>query len=182
MQFRFSFVLMPAAIVAAAGFAWFGTAGAVDVPPGSPQIAQAAPPAVGGATDRGRRQRTFSPQTMCKERVARGIGHRAYLKARLDLKPEQTALWDAFEKAADAESAKNMARCATLPMELKERPNFADRVNMQDDWMKARLASLEAVKPSLLALYAALTPEQKAVFDRPMSGRGHRHWRGWSRR
>src|SRR5471030_871657 len=115
MQFRSSFVLVPAVIVAVAGFAWFSIAEAVDVPLDTPQIAQATPPAAGGATDPGRHQRTFSPQTMCKERVARGIGHRAYLKARLDLKPEQTALWDAFEKAADAESAKNKARCATLP-------------------------------------------------------------------
>jgi hypothetical protein len=177
MQFRSSFVLVPTAIVAAAGFAWFGIAGAADVPLGSPQVAQAAPPAAGPAKDGGRQRWTFSPQTMCKERVARSLGHRAYLKARLDLKPEQAALWDAYEKAADAESAKDKARCATLPMERKERPNFADRLNMQDDMMKARLASLEAVKPSVLALYAALTPDQKALFDRPMGGRGRRHWR-----
>ena len=43
--------------------------------------------------------------------------------------------------------------------------------------MKTRLESLEAVKPSLMALYAALTPEQKAILDRPMMG-GHHRGRG----
>jgi hypothetical protein len=47
--------------------------------------------------------------------------------------------------------------------------------------MKARLAALEATKPSLQALYASLTPEQKAIFDKPSRGMGgmgggmHRH-------
>ena len=46
--------------------------------------------------------------------------------------------------------------------------------------MKTRLESLEAVKPSLMALYAKLTPEQKAILDRPkmMGGHGHHHGRG----
>ena len=46
--------------------------------------------------------------------------------------------------------------------------------------MKSRLESLEAVKPSLTALYAALTPEQQALFDRPMMGGPHRRsrWHG----
>ena len=38
---------------------------------------------------------------------------------------------------------------------------------MEEDLLKARLATLEAVKPSLTALYNVLTAEQKAVFDRP---------------
>ena len=52
-------------------------------------------------------------------------------------------------------------------------PNFADRFNQREEKMKTRLESLEAVKPSLMALYAALTPEQRTILDRPMGGR---HW------
>ncbi len=37
--------------------------------------------------------------------------------------------------------------------------------------MRTRLESLQSVKPSLMALYATLTPEQKAILDRPMGGR-----------
>ena len=110
----------------------------------------------------------FSPKDMCAEQVARRIGNRAYLKARLDLKPEQMSLWNNFEKAANEASAKDKARCATLPAEVKTPPTYMERMTMREDMMKARLASLEAVKPSLQALYAALTPEQKAIFDKPM--------------
>ncbi len=187
MLFRLPFLVVATSIVAAAGLAWLTSAGATDGGLDAPQIAQAAPPAAappaaGGDTDRTRPLRTFSPQNMCKVRVARRIGYRAYLKARLDLKPEQIARWNAFEKAADEVSAKDKARCATLPTERKERPTFTERMNRQEDMMKATLASLEAVKPSVLALYAALTPEQKAVFDRPMGGPGRHRWRGQTRR
>ena len=40
------------------------------------------------------------------------IGARAYLKAKLDLKPDQMPAWDAFQKAADEASAKEKATCA----------------------------------------------------------------------
>ena len=40
--------------------------------------------------------------------------------------------------------------------------------------MKARVASIEAVKPTLTALYAVLTPEQKAILDRPRMAGGRR--------
>ena len=40
--------------------------------------------------------------------------------------------------------------------------------------MKARIATIEAVKPPLTALVAVLTPEQKAILDRPRMGFAHR--------
>jgi hypothetical protein len=94
------------------------------------ELAQAAPPA---ATAAGR---TFSPKSMCQDMLARRIGNRAYIKARLELKPEQMTAWNAFEKASD-----------------------------------------EAVKPTLTALYAVLTPEQKAILDRPRGMAGGREMR-----
>jgi hypothetical protein len=175
---------VPAALVAAAGLAWLTSATAFDGGfDSAPQVAQAAPPAAtppaagGGAEQKARPHREFSPRKMCEIRSARRIGMRAYLKARLDLKPEQMAAWNAFEKAADDVSAKDSAQCASLPTEMKTRPDFAERFTRQEDFMKARLASIEAVKPSLLALYAALTPEQKEILDRPM-GRGMHGHRG----
>ena len=75
--------------------------------------------------------------------------------------------WNAFEKASDEANTKSNARCAALPAEMKERPNYVDRLSMEEDAMKARVASIEAVKPTLTALYAVLTPEQKAILDRP---------------
>jgi hypothetical protein len=148
---------------------------------GAPQVAQAAPPAApppaaGGGPAHEMHEHAFSPQKACLEHVARRIGMRAYLKARLDLKPAQMAAWNTFEKAADQVSDKAKASCAALPTEMKERPNFADRLTHRETRAKARLDAIEAVKPSLLALYAELTPEQKEILDRPTMS--HHRWHG----
>jgi hypothetical protein len=184
MSIRPVYLAVPTALVAAAGIAWLTSATAFDGGfDGGPQIAQAAPPAAqppaagGGADQRAERMRNFSPKAMCEEHIARRIGNRAYLKSRLDLKPEQLSAWNTFEKAADEASSKEKAKCASLPTEMKTTPNFADRFNQREERMKTRLESLEAVKPSLMALYAALTPEQRAILDRPMMG-GHHRGRG----
>ncbi len=188
MSFRPLLLGASAAVVLAAGLAFAGPALALDTD-GPLQLAQAAPPAphahgapgatpgAPGADRMMRGERMASPRAMCQDMVARRIGDRAYIKARLDLKPEQMAAWNAFEKAADEASSKSMARCATLPTEMKERPDYLQRLTMEEEAMKARIATIEAVKPSLTALYNTLTADQKAVFDRPrgmMAGmRGH---------
>jgi hypothetical protein len=192
MRVRPVFLAFPAALAAVVSLACLTSAlasnGGFD---GVPQIAQATPPAApppaaggGPASPNPEHVRpAFSPKAFCEERIARRIGARAYLKAKLDLKPEQMSAWDAFQKAADDASTKEKARCASLPTELKDPPSFADRLSRREQRMKSRLESLEAVKPTLLALYDKLTPEQKAMFDRPMMGHRHggpgRHrWRG----
>jgi hypothetical protein len=183
MRARRFFLAVPTALVAVAGLACLTSAAASNGGfDGAPQVAQATPPvapppaAGGGPATAGpeRMMREFSPKSFCEERVARRIGNRAYLKARLDLKPEQMSAWDAFQKAADEASAKQKAKCASLPTEMKDPPKLIDRLNRREEMMKARLESIQAVKPTLLALYDKLTPEQKAVLDRPMMG-GRRH-------
>jgi hypothetical protein len=200
MSSRIKLLAVSTAIVAASGLAYMTSAVAFDGGiAGGPEMAQASPPAGGPGTGPGpgpaapgadRQTRpprpAFNPRNMCMERMAHKAGERAYLKARLDLKPEQLGAWNAFEKAADDVSAKDKSQCASLPTEMKERPKFTDRMNMREAMAKQRYDSIEAVKPSLMALYAALTPEQQALFERPMMGRGdgggprgpHRHGRG----
>ena len=187
-------LLLPSALVLAAGFAFATPASAVDLFDGDDliELAQATPPAPPpppgprGERARGERgaeraeradrtvERSFSPKATCIDMVARRIGDRAYIKAKLELKPEQMTAWNAFEKAADEASAKSMARCQTLPTEMKERPTLVERLTMEEDRMKARIATIEAVKPSLTTLVGVLTTEQKAVLDRPRDGFGHR--------
>lgn len=180
-------LVLPTSLVLAAGFAFTTPASAFDLfdDDEAIELAQATPPAPPppqaaprGERPRGaergeRAERGFSPRSICLDMTARRIGDRAYLKARLELKPDQMTAWNAFEKAADDASAKSMARCQTLPAEMKERPTYLERLTMQEDAMKARIATIEAVKPSLTALVAVLTPEQKALLDRPRIGFGH---------
>lgn len=180
-------LVLPTALVLAAGLAFTTPASAFDLfeddmielaqatPPSPPS-----PPAARGERTPGERgaarvERSFSPKSMCLDMAARRIGDRAYLKARLELKPDQMTAWNTFEKAADEASAKSMARCQTLPTEMKERPTYLERLTMEEDVMKARIATIEAVKPSLTALVAVLTPDQKAILDRPRAGFAHHH-------
>lgn len=172
MLLRSQVLTVPTAIVLAVGLSVASPASALDSSPGDPlELAQAGPmsPPAGGLIH-AKADRTFTPKAMCQDGLARRVGNRAYIKARLELKPDQMAAWNAFEKAADDASAKERARCAALPAEMKEMPNYVDRLTMREDMMKARLASIEAVKPTLLALYNVLSPDQKAVLDKPMRG------------
>lgn len=168
MSFRFLL------LATAAGLAFASPASALDGGPDDMlEIAQAAPPVAAAG-------RTFSPKAMCQDMLARRIGNRAYIKARLELKSEQMTAWNAFEKASDEANTKSNARCAALPAEMKDRPNYVDRLSMEEDAMKARVASIEAVKPTLVSLYAVLTPEQKAILDKPRGlagGQGGREMR-----
>jgi hypothetical protein len=172
MTARSLFVAVPVVVLAGTGLAWLTSAVAIDRDAASPavELAQATPPAVppaAGGPDQARQRPPFSPRAMCIEHVARAVGRRAALKVRLELKPEQLPKWQMYENAADEVTAKDLARCATLPTEMKDRPNFTERLNRREEMARSRLASLEAVKPSLMALYDSLTPEQKVVFDRP---------------
>ena len=185
MRFRPVFVALPTALATVAGLACLTSAAAFNGGYDGAQVAQAtppaaAPPAAGGGPTANPDRPAFSPRKFCEVRIARRIGQRAYLKARLDLKADQMAAWDAFQKVADEASAKEKAKCASLPTEMKDPPSMADRLNRREDMMKTRLESMQAVKPSLLALYDKLSPDQKAVLDQPMMGRGmgrHRHHR-----
>jgi hypothetical protein len=167
-------------LVAAAGLAWTNPASALDS--GSDdllELAQATPatPPAAGAD----RRAAFNPKAFCLDRIARRAGNRTYVKIRLDLKPEQMTAWNAFAKASDDADVKDTARCNALPTEMKERPNYVDRLTLEETAMKARVERIEAVKPSLLAMYNTLSPEQKTVLDRPrpmdggMAGRGPGH-------
>jgi hypothetical protein len=150
------------------------------------ELAQATPPtppAAGSGTDRRDRMANFNPKAFCLDRVARRAGNRTYLKIKLDLKPEQMTAWDAFAKASDSADVKDTARCNALPSDMKERPNYVDRLTMEETYMKARVERIEAVKPSLTALYGTLSPEQKTVLDQPrqMAGMRGRHHGGGPR-
>ena len=133
------------------------------------------PPAAAGQDRRDRA--AVNPKTFCLDQIARRAGNRTYLKVRLDLKPEQMTAWNAFAKASDDADVKDTARCNALPTEMKERPNYVDRLTMEENMMKARVERIEAVKPTLLAFYNTLSPEQKVVLDRPrgMMGREGHH-------
>lgn len=187
MSSRSPLALLSTALVAAAGLAWAGVPAlaANGGPDDLLELAQTppatSPPAATGGHDRHeqREQQATNPRAFCLDQIARRAGHRTYMKLRLDLKPEQMTAWNAFAKASDDADVKDVARCNALPTEMKDKPTFVERLTMEETIMKARIARIEAVKPSLQTLYDTLSPEQKAVLDspRPMGGRGGMHHR-----
>jgi hypothetical protein len=45
-----------------------------------------------------------------------------------------------------------------------------DRLDRMQAFLSTRLEALQAARPSVQALYQALTPEQRAIFDHPFRG------------
>jgi hypothetical protein len=105
--------------------------------------------------------RDFSPKAFCEDRIARRIGP-GLPQGQARSQGRSGLGWDAFQKAADDASAKEKAKCASLPTEMKTPPSFPDPPDRQEEMMKSRLESIQAVKPTLMALYDKLSPEQKA--------------------
>ncbi|MBV8410353.1 MAG: Spy/CpxP family protein refolding chaperone [Alphaproteobacteria bacterium] len=170
---------VPLALMTAASLSFVSPAMALDGGGDDPfELAQATPPASpppaapGAGPERRDDRRAFNPRAFCLDRIAHRAGNRAAVKVRLELKPEQMTAWNAFAKAADDADAKDIARCNALPTEMKDRPTYLQRLDVEEQVMKARVERIEAVKPTLQAVYDTLSPEQKAVLDqpRPMGG------------
>jgi len=105
------------------------------------------------------------PKERCEERLAWRAAMRAYTEAKLDLTAEQRPLWDKVQSAAQAEEQKERQLCAAL----KEggEATALDRLDRMQQFLSTRLEALQAAKPAVQALYEALTPQQRAIFDHP---------------
>jgi hypothetical protein len=105
------------------------------------------------------------PKERCEERLAWRAAMRAYTEVKLNLTSEQRPLWDKVQSAAQAEEQRERQLCASL----KERgeATVLDRLDRMQQFLSTRLEALQAAKPAVQALYQALTPEQRAIFDHP---------------
>ena len=105
------------------------------------------------------------PKERCEERLAWRAAMRAYTEAKLDLTPEQRPLWDRAESIAQTEQQKGRQLCAAL--KPGGDTTMLDRLDRMQQFLSTRLEALQAAKPAVQALYQALTPEQRAIFDHP---------------
>jgi len=105
------------------------------------------------------------PTERCEERLAWRAAMRAYTEAKLDLTPEQRPLWDRVESIAQTEQQKERQLCAAL--KPGGDTTMLDRLEQMQQFLSTRLEALQAAKPAVQALYQALTPEQRAIFDHP---------------
>jgi hypothetical protein len=105
------------------------------------------------------------PQQRCIDRLAWRAARRAYVEAKLDLTPQQRPLWDRVEAVAHSEEQKERQLCRQLTPPAEA--TVLDRLDRAQQFLSARLDALHAAKPAIQALYQALTPEQRAIFDHP---------------
>jgi hypothetical protein len=105
------------------------------------------------------------PKERCEEKLAWRAAMRAYTEAKLDLTPEQRALWDKVQSIAQTEQQKERQLCSAL--KPGEETTVLDRLDRMQQFLSTRLDALQTAKPAVQALYQALTPEQRAIFDHP---------------
>lgn len=86
--------------------------------------------------------------------------HLSTLKDELKLTEKQTKAWNAFEAAVNDQAKAMAGAYATMQ---PGQPDPEARIA----FMEQRLAGMKAVQKARTDLYDVLTPEQKAVFDRP---------------
>jgi hypothetical protein len=112
-----------------------------------------------------RRMMHRDPKERCEERLAWRAAMRAYTEAKLDLTPEQRPLWDRVQSIAQTEQQKERQLCAAE--KPRDEMTVLDRLDRMQQFLSTRLEALQAARPAVQALYQALTPEQRAIFDHP---------------
>ncbi|HEY2032994.1 MAG TPA: Spy/CpxP family protein refolding chaperone [Rhizomicrobium sp.] len=127
---------------------------------------------------------TFDPVEMhkqvCTDHFARDAGRVAYIEAKLSLTDSQRPLFDNWKQTVldSAKSRESECLARRPPAAGDNGPSVLVRQARMAQRLQRRFAELTTEQPSLSALYASLSPEQKQVFDRPAGGHGlHGGWR-----
>jgi Spy/CpxP family protein refolding chaperone len=112
--------------------------------------------------------------------AARVEGYLAALKVELKITPAQEKAWQTFadktRKQAEARAAQRAKFAGNKPADNVPAP---ERLAQRTAFMKQAVASMEARTAAVTELYAALTPEQKAIADKQFArGHGGRFHRG----
>ena len=119
-------------------------------------------------------------QQFCTERYARKAAHLAYLEAKLNLTDQQKLAWTKWRQGKMDAAEKRRTACLARDWSKDEHETALDREARVEKWLTTRLQELQVARPALLALYEALTPEQKLVFDQASRWHGHHHrGEGW---
>ena len=93
------------------------------------------------------------------------------LKEQLGITAKQDGAWQAFAKNAKQQSENRQAWFAKM-QQARSAGSAPEFLAQQTEFMKQRQTELEANAAALKNLYAALTPEQKAIADQSFGGYG----------
>jgi Spy/CpxP family protein refolding chaperone len=104
--------------------------------------------------------------------------HLSDLKAQLNITAAQETAWQAFAAQAKQQAANMQAMRAQMQQPAGTAP---ERMAQHTAAMQQRAAAMTAMTAAFNALYAVLTPEQKAIADQNVGMMGHRGM-GFARR
>jgi hypothetical protein len=106
------------------------------------------------------------PAAMCGRMTSHIEGRLAFLKAELNITPEQEALWHTYASVV-RDNAKAMGtRCTALMGDSgASEKSLPDRLDAQEQFVAARLDALRATNKALKPLYQALSDAQKKLAD-----------------
>lgn len=109
------------------------------------------------------------PQMVCDNLDAFLAAGLAFARAKLALADSQIPAWNKFSATARDAIEPVRQACATLPrpdLQPAALPALPDRLDRAERFGDAGLEALRRLRPAVTELYAALTPEQKAIADR----------------
>ena len=104
----------------------------------------------------------------------------AALKAELGITANQEPAWQAFAKNAAQQNENRQAWFAKM-QQARSAGSAPELLAQQTELMKQRQAEMAANAAALKDLYAALTPEQKAIADQRFGGFGPGYGAGYGR-
>ncbi|MGB5082956.1 MAG: Spy/CpxP family protein refolding chaperone [Burkholderiales bacterium] len=104
----------------------------------------------------------------------------AGLKTELGITAEQETAWQAFVKSAKQRDESRQAWFAKM-REARAAGSLPERLAQRDEMFKQHQAERQATTSALKDLYAALTPEQKAIADQRFGGFGPGYGAGYGR-
>ncbi|HSG76630.1 MAG TPA: Spy/CpxP family protein refolding chaperone [Burkholderiales bacterium] len=104
----------------------------------------------------------------------------AGLKAELGITAEQEAAWQAFVNSAKQREEAREAFFAKR-REAADAGTLPERLAQRDEFFKQHQAERQAQTAALKELYAALSPEQKAIADERFGAFGPRYGAGYGR-
>jgi hypothetical protein len=126
---------------------------------------------------------TVGHKHMCMEGYAREVGHMAYLETVLSLNGAQKPLFDSWKDTVLTSAKSHESACLSHTMNFDGgMPGIVERQARMQEMLQSRLADLTAQQPSLKALYASLTAEQKRSLDHMGEEGGGRGWHHHGRR
>jgi hypothetical protein len=102
---------------------------------------------------------------MCGKMTAHVEGRLAFLKAELEITPEQETLWNAYAVAVRDNAKTTTDRCGAMMNQSKDKKGLIERIDTNTQFMQGRIDGLHKIVEALKPLYAALNDEQKKTAD-----------------